>query len=259
MIMRIFKHDSFPYLLLFVVAALIIIPLGWARSKIDPEFLPGVLVESFGFLMDVVFLGIFIVVFNSITEKKRKIERYKEEIDDYRGWNENEASHRIGGLVKRLIKLKVQNLDLSQCFLEQVHFINFKLLKANFYNANLGQSHFKNLELRESIFSYCNFEKAAIHNTDFSMSEMKWVNFTKADLSDSDFSFANLTNGQFIDTDMDNVKLNETNLSFARFYNVKNITYDQLRMANSLYKCEGIPAEIEKQLLKTHQWLYEEP
>lgn len=237
--MKIFKHDAFPYILLFIIAVAIILPLGWARNKIDSEFLPGILVESFGFLMDVVFLGIFIVVFNSITEKKKKIERYKEEIDDYRGWDEKEAMYRTGGLIRRLNKLNYNSLDLFECFLKNANLEKINLSQSDLSFANLSDSILEKANLSQVKFYYTNLSNASLY---------------QANLSSSDLSFAGLSYVDFHKADLFNVSLRSANITGAR-----NLTYNQLVHTKTLYDCKGIPKDMEKDLLKNHPDLFKHP
>ena len=63
----------------------------------------GLLIETFGMLLDVLVIGIIILWLNEIRDKKRRreleIQRYQEEIDDFRGWDDKEATFRIIGIV----------------------------------------------------------------------------------------------------------------------------------------------------------------
>jgi pilus assembly protein TadC len=63
---------------------------------LDVRFLKGnaentvanLLVEAHGLLFDLLLFGIIFAAFSIFTERRQKIERYKEEIDDYRRWDE---------------------------------------------------------------------------------------------------------------------------------------------------------------------------
>ena len=218
-------RDVFPYIALFVIAGAFVVPIGWAKSRTDDQFLPGVLVETFGFLMDVVFLGIFIVVFNGFRERKKQIERYKEEIDDYRGWNEKEATYRIVGLIRRLNKLKVYNIDLSLCFLvgsdlsfthlSSASFILANLNEVNFSQinlakANLVKANFSDAILSHAILSEANLIEAFLYNTILSFTDLSMAKLNNANLSFADLSYSNLSNA-----DLSNVNFTKTNLSNA--------------------------------------------
>ncbi len=74
---------------------------------------------------------------NEELEKSRRIEQWKEEIDDYRGWDEKEATYRIVGMIKRLNKHNVTRIDLSRCFLKGANLENANLEGANLFRANL--------------------------------------------------------------------------------------------------------------------------
>jgi len=63
-----------------------------------------------------------IVIFNKYADKRRErklnIQRWQEEIDDYRGWNADEAIFRIIGNIKRLNSHNITKINLSYCYLE---------------------------------------------------------------------------------------------------------------------------------------------
>jgi len=44
-------------------------------------------------IIDVAIFGVLIVIFNRIRERRLDIKRWQEEIDDYMGWKEPEATH----------------------------------------------------------------------------------------------------------------------------------------------------------------------
>ena len=64
-------------------------------------FIRDVLVEAHGMLFDILIIGTFIFALHELVEKRRerksKIKRWQEEIDDYRGWDEKEATIKIVG------------------------------------------------------------------------------------------------------------------------------------------------------------------
>jgi uncharacterized protein YjbI with pentapeptide repeats len=257
-----------------VIAAAVIIPLGWARSKVDIEFLPGVLVESFGFLMDVLFLGIFIVIFNSVTEKRRKIERYREEIFDYRGWNETEATYRIAGIIKRLNYLKVYNINLIEIFLESAKLGSLNLCDSKIFlsnlsssvliNSNLSRSKLVEVDMNEAHLYCADFSFSEIYSSRLSMLNVDKASFYKSKLEKVEFCKSNLRYVNFMEAILSEVDFEDADLIDADFTNAtvfmpRNLTYEQLCKVKSLYKCKGIPKDIEKRLVETHPHLFKNP
>ena len=91
------------------------------------------LVEANGVVFDLLVFGILLSVYESLRAKKANIDRFTEEIDDYRGWDEREASYRIAGLLRRLNKEKKYSIDLSNCYLVKAYLSNLNLSNSNFW------------------------------------------------------------------------------------------------------------------------------
>jgi hypothetical protein len=90
-------------IILFIIIWFLVSGASIMRGKnYKGEFLNSILVEAHGLLFDIFVFGILIVFFNKMGEKRRNIKRWQEEIDDFRGWNSEEAKFRIVGNIKRL-------------------------------------------------------------------------------------------------------------------------------------------------------------
>lgn len=83
-----------------------------------------VIVESHGVLFDLLVFGILLSIYEGLRNKKDKIERLKEEIDDFRAWDEKEATFRIVGSIKRLNSFGISNVNLKYCFLKNAFLPN---------------------------------------------------------------------------------------------------------------------------------------
>jgi len=162
----------FPGFLVLGIAAIIVLLFSlrfWIEEPSD--FFRDVLVEAHGMLMDILIFTILIVFINVVREKRLKIERYKEEIDDYRNWNEMTASYRLAGILRRISRYEVKELNLSDCnlkngrlpyiFLEKANLAYTVLEEANlylarchgaiFYEANLKGANLRNADLRNAV------------------------------------------------------------------------------------------------------------
>ncbi|TBW25544.1 pentapeptide repeat-containing protein [Gramella sp. KN1008] len=206
------------FILLAVLGILIIIIL----DIIDDLFnFHDILVELHGLIYDLFVFGVVLTFYETNRERKtlkekaekdknEKIERYREEINDFRFWKSDEAKFRISGLVKRLINLDEKKLDLSHCFLQQANgitqhkemqewdfsaanlndtlWISNNCVNSTFYHTQLYQSTFRNVNLTdckfdsaflfETNFKECNFqnvtlEDVIVHSQDW-FQEMKW-------------------------------------------------------------------------------------
>ena len=85
----------------------------------EKGYLDGIYVESFRILIDLFIIGIVITWLLCRNQRKQLIQRYLDEIDDFRGWDSDEACHRIRGSIFRLNKLNISNMDLRECFLSK--------------------------------------------------------------------------------------------------------------------------------------------
>lgn len=120
----------------------------------EPDFWVNILVESHGMLLDLFLIGVFLFWLQRRSadnrEKKLRIKRYEEEIDDYRGWDEKEAMYRIVGNIKRLNKEGVSKIDLRGCFLERADLRGAKLQGAQLQGAWLLGTILKGACLKEA-------------------------------------------------------------------------------------------------------------
>lgn len=178
-----------PFILIFIIVFIIIGIIGsysfycFGNESFDWN---GVFTESIGMLFDVLFLGIIWAIFEFYRSKKLDIRRYKEDIDDFRRWESDEAMHKTVGNIRRLIRNKVSNIDLSYCHLKNAELWNLKLthdaISTNFYNAKLAGSDLQNIDL-----SYSDFEKAHLYNSKLNGSRLFNTSFKGANLKEVDF------------------------------------------------------------------------
>lgn len=183
-------NPLFFYIILGIVALIVVGILDSSWLTWDSR--KDVLVEFHGLLFDILFFGILFTIFSMISSKFNDIKKYKEKIDDLRGWNSEEATFKIIANLKRLLKLNAKNISLNECFLvesnldnltlENIQIDNSSAMKGNFKNSNLSNSSFKNSALNEAVFSYSNLSQS---------------NFSYALLFNSFFEGANLTEACF--------------------------------------------------------------
>src|SRR5258706_12321243 len=79
-----------------VMASFVVVGTSWGRYS-SPEFIDGIRVEAHGTLFDILVIGLFILWLNFKRAESERVRRYAEEIDDFREWRSDEASHRIAG------------------------------------------------------------------------------------------------------------------------------------------------------------------
>jgi len=128
--------------------------------------LPDLLVEAHGVLLDIFFFGIIFSIYDSYKHKSENIQRWQEEIDDYRDWDEKEATYRIAGNIHRLVKANIIKLNLSSTFLIDAKLYGLKLVGADFSYANLMGAGFVKSNLNGAIFHFSNLRKITWHHAD---------------------------------------------------------------------------------------------
>lgn len=182
-------------------------------------FIEGVSIESFGMLFDILVLGLIFHYYSKKGEEKRRIERYLEELDDYRGWDEKEAMYRIVGHIKRLVELKQVNLPLENCFLRKADLSFSILLEANLKEADL--------------------RGAKLIKTNLSMTKLQGSNFVGADLLGA--------------------KLEGANFHGAELMGAKGLTVEMLLEVKTLYQVKNLEPGLEKKLRAKKPELFEKP
>jgi len=102
--------------------------------------LKNIRVEAHGMLFDILVLGLLFSWLHNRGEKRRLIQRYTDEIDDFRGWEEEEAAKRIRGNIFRLNREGVHNINLNRCFLKGADLMEANLMGANLWEAVLEEA-----------------------------------------------------------------------------------------------------------------------
>lgn len=160
-----------PVLLSFLVflclAALVgTVSLDYWRT--EPDFLLNVAAEAHGVLFDLLLFGCLLLWFEQKAEKRRRIERYQNAIEDFLGWESAEAMHRIVGNIRRLNRegespqsLKdaylagadLKGADLSEASLDGAVLTDADLRHADLSGAYLGTADLTGADLRKADLS----------------------------------------------------------------------------------------------------------
>jgi hypothetical protein len=190
----------------FLIAGFVVYRLTITKvdSAYDKEFIREIFVEAHGMLFDILVIGTFIFALHSLVEKKREknrnIQRWKEEIDDYREWESDEAAHRVAGIIKRLNKQNVTRIDLSVCFLR----------KANLRETNLEGTNLWIANLEGAFLQLANLKGAYLNGTNLQGARMEGSNLEGAKLEGANLQVANL-----ITTNLQGVWMEGSNLEGA--------------------------------------------
>src|SRR6188474_228905 len=150
-------------------------------------FIGQVLAEAHGMIFDIAVIGILIFWLNQNGEIKQRIRTYKDEIDDFRLWESEEAAFRTVGNIKRLNRHKIHEINLVNCFLPRTNLNYVNLTGSNLNSANISQS---------SLIE-CNLESARLNQTNFENSNLNQANLKSAYASGANFKDAFLIKAYF--------------------------------------------------------------
>lgn len=248
-------------LVLIAVAILVIgLSLPYYIYEFD-TFIVQVLGEAHGMIFDIAVIGILLFWLNQNGEKRQRIRTYKDEIDDFRLWESEEAAFRTVGNIKRLNRHKIHDVNLVNCYLPRtnLNYVNLSgsnlnsanvcqssLIEANLENARLNQTNFENsnlnqANLKSAYASGSNFKDAFLIKTQFENAFLIKANFNNAFLME-----ANLQNCYLMGADFENASLYKADLRGA-----KGLTVEQLSKVKTLYLArfdEDILAQIQTNL-----------
>jgi hypothetical protein len=166
----------------FFVAALLWMTLMYFSNSCYGIQWKEIFVEANGMVFDLLVFGILLSSYEALRDKKDKIIRLYEEIDDYREWPEKEAMFRIMGTIRRLVKEGEKKINLSQCYLAGAKFGDWNLSCSQFDSADLTSTIFCQTILKDSSFKESNLKNTEFHGTD-----LTGADFTNADLENAVF------------------------------------------------------------------------
>lgn len=225
---------------------------------LDPEsnFISGVLQEAHGMIFDIAIIGILIFWLNERGRTRQFIRSYKDEIDDFRMWESEEAAFRTVGNIKRLNRHNINNINLVNCYLSRTNLTEVKLTGSNINSANLSSSVMPGANFDDTRLNQTNFENSNLNNVSVKRAYASGANFKDAYLIKSDFSNsflikANFTNAYMMEADLSGCHLTGAEFKDANLYKVdfrgaEGLTIEQLSSAKSLYLSQFDPDLMEK-------------
>jgi uncharacterized protein YjbI with pentapeptide repeats len=204
-----------------------------------------ILGEAHGMVFDIAIIGMLIFWLNQNGEIRQRIRTYKDEIDDFRLWESDEAAFRTVGNIKRLNRHKIYEINLVNCYLTRTN-LNYVVLKgSNMNSANLSHASLIESNLEGTRLNQTNLENSNLNQANLNGSYASGANF-----KDSFLIKAQFENAFLIKTNFKNAFLMEANLrgSYlmgadfenaslykADFRGAKGLTVEQLAKAKTLY------------------------
>ncbi len=228
------------------------------------SFFGQVLAEAHGMIFDIAVIGILIFWLNKTGEKRARIRTYKDEIDDFRLWESEEAAFRTVGNIKRLNRHKLYSINLAHSYLVKTNLnyvnlteanlnyaniFNSALINVNLDGARLNQTNFENCNMNQSLLrkAYANgaiFRDAYLIKSDFEKAFLIKADFRNAFLMEANLQGAYLTGADFTNA----------NLYKADFRGAKGLTIEVLAQAKTLYLAK-FDEEINQIIQEEHQEL----
>jgi uncharacterized protein YjbI with pentapeptide repeats len=243
---RIIEKPLLTSTIVLVVVTVVVLGLSMPYYLRDFDaFIPQILAEAHGMIFDIAVIGILIFWLNQNGETRQRIRTYKDEIDDFRLWESEEAAFRTVGNIKRLNRHKIHEINLVNCYLPRtnLNYVNLSgsnmnssnisqstLIEANLENARLNQTNFENSNLNQANLkgAYASgslFKDAFLIKAQFEGAFLIKANFCNAFLME-----ANLQNCYLMGADFENASLYKADLRGA-----KGLTVEQLSKVKTLY------------------------
>lgn len=209
------------------------------------SFIQQVLAEAHGMIFDIAVIGILIFWLNKNGETRQRIRTYKDEIDDFRLWESEEAAFRTVGNIKRLNRHNIFELNLVNCYLPRTNLNYVNLSGSNLNSANVAQSSLIETNLENARLNQTNFENSNLNQANLTSAYASGANFKDAFLIKANFENAflikanfnnaflmeaNLQNCYVMGADFENASLYKADLRGA-----KGLTVEQLAKVKTLY------------------------
>lgn len=231
-----------------VLLIVTIIVLGFSMTYYVNDFgsfWPNILAEAHGMIFDIAVIGILLFWLNQNGERRQRIRTYKDEIDDFRLWESEEAAFRTVGNIKRLNRHRIHEINLVNCYLARTNLNYVNLRGSNLNSANMSNSSMIETNLENARFNQTNLENSNLNQANLRGAYASGANFKDSFLIKTQFegafliktnfrnSFlmeANLQNSYLMGADFENASLYKADLRGA-----KGLTLEQLSKAKTLY------------------------
>lgn len=248
--------------IVLLLMSILVMGLSFEYYVNDTEsFMKNILGEAHGMLFDIAIIGMLIFWLNQNGQKRQLIRTYKDEIDDFRMWESEEASFRTVGNIKRLNRNNIHEINLVNCHLRKTNLSNVNLKGSNMNSADLSHAMLIDINLESTRLNQTNFEDSNMNQANLNNAFASGASFKDAFLIKSSFAGAFLIKANFQNAylmesnlsgcDLSGVDFENANLYKADFRNSNGLSVEQLSVAKSLYLAKfdlELQQEIEEQL-----------
>ncbi len=232
--------------IVLVLVAVLVLSLSMKYYIRDfDNFIIQILAEAHGMIFDIAVIGILIFWLNKNGETRQRIRTYKDEIDDFRLWESEEAAFRTVGNIKRLNRHKIYEINLVNCYLAKTNLSYTNLAGSNLNSGNVSQSSLIESNLENARLNQTNFENSNLNQANLMGAYASGANFKdtflikarfeaafliKANFNNAYLMEANLQNSYLMGADFENASLYKADLRGA-----KGLTVEQLSKVKTLY------------------------
>lgn len=178
----------------------------------------GILVESHGMLFDIILFGILLTVYEAITEKQRRIQSLKDQLESFRGWYGEEAAFRVWYVISELEKLGNKDVDFSKLHLGKLKMeiieaeVSKKVHIVCLRDADLRNANLKRAQLQESDLERVQLQKADLRKAQLQKANLQGANLQYANLSEADLSRSNLRKAYLYEVNLEKANLKSADL-----------------------------------------------
>ncbi len=245
-----------------VLLMLTVVVLGFSMKYYLADFnnfFAQVMAEAHGMLFDIAVIGILIFWLNKNGEVRQRIRTYKDEIDDFRLWESDEAAFRTVGNIKRLNRHGINEVNLVNCYLTRTNLNYVNLAGSNMNSANISNAFLIETNLENARMNQTNLENSNLNQARLNGAYASGANFRNSYLIKSDLENAFLIKADFRNAFLMEASLRNCYLTGANFENTslykadlrgaKGLTAEQLMKAKTLYLAQLDP-EIMDQISK---------
>ena len=216
-----------------------------------------ILAEAHGMLFDIAIIGILLFWLNRNGDTRQRIRTYKDEIDDFRLWESEEAAFRTIGNIKRLNRHQIHEINLVNCHLSRtnLNYVNLSksnLNSANFSNSTLIETNLENTRLNQTNFENSNLNQANLkgayaNGANFKDDFLIKAQFEKAFLIKANFNNAYLMEANMRGCYLMGAEFENASLYKADFTGAKGLTVEQLSKTKTIYLAKFDP-DLQEQL-----------
>jgi uncharacterized protein YjbI with pentapeptide repeats len=258
-------HIPFFTFIGFIIAIyLVFFTSNFKKDNIE-AYMGNIQVELAGAFFDIVIFGIIFYSIQLLFQKKLKVNQLKEQLDDFRDWDEKEAGYRVIGILKRLHKLGVEDVNLSRCHFNEINIIGDtgRIFGFDFKKANLTDVTFTNMTMNTMKFNnvfgndvldwvdYGNdprtmFINCNLRTPNFSNNTFTGFNFIVTTFINAKFENVQFYASHFNECIFNNTSFENTTFLSSSFHNMdittakfSNTTFRKCTFVNCIYKDLG--------------------